>query len=76
MRGRKRCRSLRRSCGRRAGLPVELWDERLSSVAAHEVLNEAGYGTKDRKYVIDQVAAVVILEGWMAAREAGGEAVG
>jgi putative Holliday junction resolvase len=53
----------------KSGLPVEMWDERLSSVAAHEVLNEAGFGTKDRKYVIDQVAAVVILEGWMAARE-------
>ncbi len=53
----------------KSGLPVELWDERLSSVAAHEVLNEAGFGTKDRKYVIDQVAAVVILEGWMQARE-------
>lgn len=53
----------------RSGLPVELWDERLSSVAAHEILNEAGHGQRDRKRVIDQVAAVVILEGWMAAQE-------
>lgn len=54
---------------RRSGLPVQLWDERLSSVAAHEILNEAEYGQRDRKYVIDQVAAVVILRGWMEARE-------
>lgn len=54
---------------KRSGLPVQLWDERLSSVAAHEILNESEYGQRDRKYVIDQVAAVVILRGWMEARE-------
>ena len=53
----------------RSGLPVALWDERLSSVAAHEILNEAGYVRQERKYVIDQVAAVVILQGWMEAKE-------
>lgn len=53
----------------RSGLPMHLWDERLSSVAAHEILNEAGHRRQDRKYVIDQVAAVVILRGWMEARE-------
>lgn len=54
---------------KRSGLPVLLWDERLSSVAAHEILDEAGHGRRDRKYVIDQVAAVVILRGWMEAEE-------
>jgi putative Holliday junction resolvase len=54
----------------RTDTPIELWDERLSSVAAHEILDEAGHERgKDRKYVIDQVAAVVILEGWMQARQ-------
>lgn len=53
----------------RSGLPVHLWDERLSSVAAHEILDEAGHGKRDRKHLIDQVAAVVILRGWMEARE-------
>lgn len=56
----------------RSGLPVELWDERLSSVAAHEILDEAGHDRRDRKDVIDQVAAVVILRGWMDAREQAG----
>ncbi|WP_255551479.1 Holliday junction resolvase RuvX [Granulicella sp. dw_53] len=54
---------------RRSELPVWLWDERLSSVAAHEILDEAGHDRMDRKRVIDQVAAVVILRGWMEARE-------
>lgn len=55
----------------RAEIPVELWDERLSSRAAHEILDEAGYDRdrRDRKQIIDQVAAVVILRGWMEARE-------
>ena len=53
----------------RSGLPVDLWDERLSSVAAHEILDQAGRGPRDRKQVIDQVAAVVILRGWMEAAE-------
>jgi putative Holliday junction resolvase len=58
-----------RDLGLRSGLPVQLWDERLSSVAAHEILNEVGHAQRDRKYVIDQVAAVVILRGWMEAME-------
>jgi putative Holliday junction resolvase len=62
--------------GDRAGVPVEMWDERLSSVAAHEILDEAGHAKQGRKFIIDQVAAVVILRGWMEAqagkeREAG-----
>jgi putative Holliday junction resolvase len=53
----------------RSRLPVQLWDERLSSVAAHEILNEAGHDRQHRKYIIDQVAAVIILRGWMDAKE-------
>ena len=53
----------------RSGLPVELWDERLSSVEAHEILDEAGHDRRDRKHIIDQVAAVVILRGWMESRK-------
>jgi putative Holliday junction resolvase len=53
----------------RTGLPVHLWDERLTTVAAHEVLDEAGHDRRDRNAIIDQVAAVVILRSWMEARE-------
>ena len=52
----------------RCAVPVELWDERLSSVAANEILDHAGHNRRDRKTIIDRVAAVVILEGWMNAR--------
>jgi putative holliday junction resolvase len=54
---------------KRCGLPIHMWDERLSSVAANEILNEAGTVRQERKYVIDQVAAVLILRGWMEGRE-------
>ena len=53
----------------RSGLPVELWDERLSSQAAHEILDEAGRDKRGRKFVIDQVAAVVILRDWMESKD-------
>jgi putative holliday junction resolvase len=53
----------------RAQLPVELWDERLSSRAANELLDEAGHDRRDRKFILDQVAATVILQDWMAAQE-------
>ena len=54
---------------KRSGLAVQLWDERLSSVAAHEILDEAGHDQQNRKHVIDQVAAVVILRDWMETRQ-------
>ena len=53
----------------RCGLPVQLWDERLSSQAAHEILDEAGHDKRGRKFVIDQVAAVVILRDWMESKD-------
>ncbi len=51
------------------GVTVHLWDERLTSMEANEILDEVGYarGT-ERKKVIDQVAAVVILRGWLEGR--------
>lgn len=57
----------------RSGVPVHLWDERLTSVAAHEILDEAGHDRRDRKDIIDQVAAVVILQGWMEAQQRAGK---
>ena len=44
---------------------VKLWDERLTSVAAQRALHEAGRNVKDSRKVIDQVAAQMILQGWM-----------
>jgi len=51
--------------GERAHLPVETWDERLSTVGASRVLLEADLSRKKRKEVIDKVAAVLILQGFL-----------
>lgn len=47
------------------GIPVVLWDERLSTVAAERVLLEADLSRKKRKQVIDKMAAVMILQGYL-----------
>ncbi|MEH7236127.1 Holliday junction resolvase RuvX [Bacillus sp. JJ1562] len=46
-------------------LPVDLWDERLSTVAAERVLLSADLSRKKRKQVIDKMAAVMILQGYL-----------
>mgnify|MGYP000597034274 CR=1 FL=1 len=48
--------------------PVKLWDERLTSVAAQRSLHEAGRTVKNSRDVIDQVAAQMILQGWLDAQ--------
>ncbi|PIC81162.1 Holliday junction resolvase RuvX [Sporosarcina sp. P18a] len=47
------------------GLPVILWDERLTTMAAERVLIEADVSRKKRKSVIDKMAAVMILQGYL-----------
>jgi putative Holliday junction resolvase len=48
-------------------LPIELWDERLSTVEATRRLRAAGVRGRRRRHVIDQVAATVILQSWLDA---------
>ncbi len=50
---------------KRTSLPVILWDERLTTVEADEILAENGVKPENRKDTIDQVAAVLILESYM-----------
>ena len=50
-------------------LPVELWDERLSTVAAQRTLLEADVSRAKRKLVIDKMAAVFILQGYLDRRQ-------
>lgn len=50
---------------RRTGLPVILWDERLTTVAADEILMETGVRRENRKQYIDQIAAVLILQEYL-----------
>ena len=52
------------------GAPVHLWDERLSTGEAHRYLDETGRPPDSRRAVIDQVAAVLILQGFLDARAA------
>ena len=50
-------------------VPVELWDERSTTVSAANILSDNGTFGKKRKQVLDAVAATVILEGYLAFRE-------
>jgi putative holliday junction resolvase len=52
------------------GMPVHLWDERLSTTEAHRHLDAAERTPSTRKAVIDQVAAVLILQGFLDAHAA------
>lgn len=52
------------------GVPVRLTDERLSTVWAARVLAERGVRGRKQRTVVDQVAAVQILQGWLDARRA------
>ena len=50
------------------GLPVKLWDERRTTVEAHNILSQHNYHGKKRKDTVDAVAASLILEGYLAFR--------
>jgi len=49
----------------RTGLEVILWDERLTTVAAHQVLNQGGLDYKKKALVVDKLAAALILQGYL-----------
>ena len=51
--------------GRRTGLPVEMWDERLTSVSAERTLIENKVRREDRKKYMDKIAAVFILQSYL-----------
>lgn len=50
-------------------IPVKMWDERSTTVTAHQVLNEVNVRGKKRKAVVDTVAATVILESYLNYRK-------
>ena len=52
----------------RTDLPVRMWDERSTTVTAHNILNETNVRGKARKAVVDTVAATIILEGYLEYR--------
>ncbi len=49
----------------RLACPVDLWDERLTTVAAQRSLRESGRKARDQRGVVDQVAAQILLQSWL-----------
>lgn len=62
------CREFARELACRSGKEVSLYDERLTTVCAHQALNMTDTRGKKRKAVVDAVSAVMILEDYMAHR--------
>jgi putative pre-16S rRNA nuclease len=57
--------SLAAELGELTGLPIHLWDERLTTQEAHQMLYEAGQARHKHRFLVDQVAATLILQGFL-----------
>lgn len=62
------CREFAKRLEEETGLAVKLWDERRTTVEAHNILSAHNYHGKKRKNTVDAVAASLILEGYLAFR--------
>ena len=60
------CRAFAETLGEATGLEVAMWDERRTTVEAHNILSQHNYHGKKRKNTVDAVAASLILEGYLA----------
>jgi putative Holliday junction resolvase len=58
-------REFARRLGAHSGLPVEFWDERLTTVEAQRVLRESGISSRKRAQAVDRLAAVILLESYL-----------
>ncbi|MBQ8834717.1 MAG: Holliday junction resolvase RuvX [Oscillospiraceae bacterium] len=63
------CREFAEILKEATGLPVAMWDERRTTVEAHNILSQHNYHGKKRKNTVDAVAASLILEGYLAFRK-------
>ena len=63
------CREFAARLEQTVGIEVHLWDERRTTVEAHNILSEHNYHGKKRKNTVDAVAAGLILEGYLAFRK-------
>ena len=63
------CEEFARLLGEQVDVPIVLWDERSTTVSAHNYLNVTNTRGKKRKAVVDAVAAVIILESYLAYRK-------
>ena len=62
------CKAFAQKLQEVTGLPVAMWDERRTTVEAHNILSQHNYHGKKRKDTVDAVAASLILEGYLAFR--------
>ena len=62
------CRAFADKLGEATGLPIVMWDERRTTVEAHNILSQHNYHGKKRKDTVDAVAASLILEGYLNSR--------
>ena len=62
------CREFAAKLGEATGLKIVMWDERRTTVEAHNILSQHNYHGKKRKNTVDAVAASLILEGYLAFR--------
>lgn len=62
------CKVFAQKIGELTGISVSMWDERRTTVEAHNILSEHNYHGKKRKNTVDAVAASLILEGYLAFR--------
>lgn len=60
------CRAFAQRLEAETGLPVAMWDERRTTVEAHNILSQHNYHGQKRKNTVDAVAASLILEGYLA----------
>ena len=65
----QKCEAFGKLLEEKTGLEVVMWDERSTTVSAHRILNEVNVRGKKRKAVVDAVAAVLILESYLAYRK-------
>jgi putative Holliday junction resolvase len=61
----EKTRAFAAELGEVTGLPIHLWDERLTSREAHQILYEAGRPRQEHREVVDQVAAMLILQSFL-----------
>lgn len=66
------CREFAEKLKEATGLPVAMWDERRTTVEAHNILSQHNYHGKKRKDTVDAVAASLILEGYLALKKRNG----
>ena len=60
------CRGFAQTLREATGLEIDMWDERRTTVEAHNILSQHNYHGKKRKNTVDAVAASLILEGYLA----------